>query len=469
VWALLERHGTTFARELGARDGDLFALLVGAALLAAPIRASAAVAGARAIFDAGLGTPEALARAGARRRTALLRAAGYGRWTDRTGVRLGHLAEQVRDGYEGDLRALREEADRDPDNERALLLELPGIGEVAADIFFREAQTAWRECMPFADARAVAGARSLRLGSTPEALAALVPPTTFARFACALVRCQMAGDAPQVLAAARAVRVRARASGAVGCKRARPPRPPRGRAARWPAGRCGFAALRRACDHPSHMRVLMLCVDLGDAYPRGARALRLATALAAAGHDVEVLARDDADASPATVVPVHDAPPMIEAWERARWAMQFSSQMLERAVAAIAARGADVVHAHDWEVSWAARSAARLAEAPLVATLHSTERSRGRGRLRYDDSELIDGAERALCRDAVAVVAPTRALASSLAPLASRVETIELARISDARLVARTVAVYENAARRARTRAHDHAALAAAAAREQLG
>jgi hypothetical protein len=214
------------------------------------------------------------------------------------------------------------------------------------------------------------------------------------------------------------------------------------------------------------MRILLLSVDLGFTYPRGARALRLATSLAAAGHDVEVFARDEADAGAARTTTIPDAPPMIEFWERSRWAMQFSSMMLERVARAISEHGADIVHGHDWEVSWAARAAARLAQAPLIATLHSTERGRGRGKLRYDDSELIEEAERALCREAAAVIAPTRSLGAALAPLSARVETIEMSRVSDGRMAARTLSVYEHALRKPRARVHEHASTSA---RELLG
>ena len=77
------------------------------------------------------------------------------------------------DRYQGDLRKLREAAGRDPQEERRLLEEFKGIGDVGADIFMREVQLVWDELYPFADRRGLSAAARLGLGDDAQALSAL--------------------------------------------------------------------------------------------------------------------------------------------------------------------------------------------------------------------------------------------------------------------------------------------------------
>lgn len=105
--------------------------------------------------------------------------------------------------YDGDLRRLRDEAQRDPDRERTALKRCKGIGEVGVDIFFREAQVVWDELAPFADRRALRSAQRLGLGDDARALARLTDgEPELARLVAGLVRCDLAGDHDDVLAAA---------------------------------------------------------------------------------------------------------------------------------------------------------------------------------------------------------------------------------------------------------------------------
>ncbi len=93
----------------------------------------------------------------------------------------------------GDLRKLREEAGREPERERKLLKEFNGIGDVGADIYFRKAQVAWEELFPFADRRALEGAKELGLGDDAEALLRLGGDRDFPRLVAALVRVKLEG------------------------------------------------------------------------------------------------------------------------------------------------------------------------------------------------------------------------------------------------------------------------------------
>ena len=147
--AVLERYPRTYGEELGIRSLDgpsaLFKLLVLALLMSARIRASVALDAARALFDQHWTTAAAMADATWRARTRALNHAGYARYDERTSTMLGDISALLLDRYRGDLRRLREDAGRDPAVERRLLKQCKGIGDVGVDIFFREAQRAWRE------------------------------------------------------------------------------------------------------------------------------------------------------------------------------------------------------------------------------------------------------------------------------------------------------------------------------------
>ena len=65
----------------------------------------------------------------------------------------------------------------------------------------------------------------------------------------------------------------------------------------------------------------------------------------------------------------------------------------------------DLIHAHDWLVAFAATSLKRLHKTPLLATIHATERGRGRGFLGGEISHSINGAEWWLTYEAWRVIA----------------------------------------------------------------
>jgi endonuclease III len=204
--ALLERHGTTYAEEIGIRLGrggpsSLFRLLCAALLLSARISAELAVNAARALADEGWTTPRKLADATWAERTRVLNRSGYARYDERTSRMLEDTARLALDTYRGDLRRLREAAGRDRAAERELLKEFKGIGDVGADIFLREVQRAWPEVRPFFDARALKSARQLKLPDDPEQLARLAPRGDTARLAAALVRAGFAKDHSDLIAA----------------------------------------------------------------------------------------------------------------------------------------------------------------------------------------------------------------------------------------------------------------------------
>jgi hypothetical protein len=137
-------------------------------------------------------------------RTRTLNEAGYARYDESTSRMLGDTAELLVERYGGDLRRLREAAERDAGRERALLKQCKGLGDVGVSIFFREVQLAWDELYPFADKRALDAAQRLGLGSDAQALAKQVPKQEFPRLVAALVRAGLAKDLEGVLQAAQA-------------------------------------------------------------------------------------------------------------------------------------------------------------------------------------------------------------------------------------------------------------------------
>jgi hypothetical protein len=197
VRAVLERHGQTFADELGidlaqGTPAPLFRWLCASILMSARIRAGAAIAAARALAGQGWTTARKMTGSSWEDRTRTLNRPGYARYDESTSRMLGDTAEMLLEKYRGDLRKLRDAAARDPARERALLKECKGLGDVGVDIFFREAQLAWPELYPFADRKALQAAARLGLEDDAQALAEQVSRQDFPRFVAGLVRVSLA-------------------------------------------------------------------------------------------------------------------------------------------------------------------------------------------------------------------------------------------------------------------------------------
>jgi hypothetical protein len=206
--ALLELHGRTYAEELRidvakGTPSPLYRLLCAATLMSARIDSRIAVEAARNLARRGWRSPRKLAESTWEQRVRALNDAGYARYQERTATMLGDLTEHLLERYRGDLRALRDEADRDPRAERRLLKQFKGLGDVGVDIFFREAQVAWEELRPFADRRALDAAGRLRLPKDAAKLARLVDGDDFPRLVAALVRVRLDDDYDAVREAAR--------------------------------------------------------------------------------------------------------------------------------------------------------------------------------------------------------------------------------------------------------------------------
>jgi endonuclease III len=176
---LLKNYGRTLAEDLGvdASSGEprsLFLILIAALLLSARIGHELALKSARILFERGWTTAEKMAGSTWQQRVKALDEGGYVRYDNRTSTMLGETAQMTIEKYGGDLRKLREAAEADPARERKLLKEFKGIGEVGANIFFREVQLAWPELYPFAGDRILETARNLGLPPDARKLASMV-------------------------------------------------------------------------------------------------------------------------------------------------------------------------------------------------------------------------------------------------------------------------------------------------------
>lgn len=205
--ALLDYYGCTFCERAGINiergtPKPLFELLCGALLFSAPIDARSALRALRALMRADLTTPSKMAQASWQQRVDAITDEGYKRYDEKTATQLGELAERVQHAYHGDLRELRSEARHDPEREKQLLTEFNGIGPVGADIFLREVQGVWAEAYPYVDAKVLASAQKLHLGSSAEELAELVPKSQFPALVASLVQLDLDGAHERVRQAA---------------------------------------------------------------------------------------------------------------------------------------------------------------------------------------------------------------------------------------------------------------------------
>lgn len=197
VQRILRRYPHTYAQQAGIRSLEaptgLFQLLVMATLMSARIRSSTALGATRALFAQRWTTARAMAAATWAERTAVLNHAGYARYDESTSRMLGETSSMLLDRYRGDLRRLREEAHREPAEERRLLKLCKGMGDVGVDIFFREVQCSWTEVYPFADARALRAAQRLGLTADAAALCRMARGDDFVRLVVGLVHVDIEG------------------------------------------------------------------------------------------------------------------------------------------------------------------------------------------------------------------------------------------------------------------------------------
>ncbi len=197
--AVLAMHGRLYSEELGIdlaknTPSQLFRWLCASLLFSARISSEIAMRAATSLTQQGWTTAKKMAQSSWAERTQTLNEAGYARYDESASRMLGETAAALLADYGGDLRKLRERAGRRIREERRLLKEFKGIGELGADIFLREAQVAWDEVYPFADKKALAAAKRLAMPAAADEMSTLVDKADFPRLVAGLVRTALKKD-----------------------------------------------------------------------------------------------------------------------------------------------------------------------------------------------------------------------------------------------------------------------------------
>jgi glycogen(starch) synthase len=159
----------------------------------------------------------------------------------------------------------------------------------------------------------------------------------------------------------------------------------------------------------------------------------LATALAAAGHEVVVLSRRPADTDPSThpttdgfsegvrvVAAAHDPHEFAFGPDMMAWTLAMGHAMI-RAGLAIKDHGQpwrpDVVHAHDWLVAHPAIALAEFFDVPLVSTIHATEAGRHSGWVAGTISRQVHAVESWLVRESDSLITCSASMCEEITEL----------------------------------------------------
>jgi glycogen synthase len=168
------------------------------------------------------------------------------------------------------------------------------------------------------------------------------------------------------------------------------------------------------------MRILMLSWE----YPPyivgglGQHVANLAPALAAQGVDVHVVTPLWTTAGESVELPgvtVHRIPVVVGDGDIMEQALRVNQTLQAAARSLIEAKpGFDLIHAHDWLVSFAAIGLKQEGRFPLLATVHATEYGRSQGRLDNPLSQNIHAAEVRLVAEAGRVIVCSNFMATEL-------------------------------------------------------
>lgn len=180
----------------------------------------------------------------------------------------------------------------------------------------------------------------------------------------------------------------------------------------------------------THVRVLMLSWEYPPLSVGGlaAHVDGLAAALITAGHEVVLMTRSHASTEEDTVF---SGVRVLRCDAQMPWiSMQSSVGVTPTAsIAQVASANhslvnlcillkdwrPDIIHAHDWQVAWAADVCARRYAVPLVTTFHGTERSRHGGHLPPGESMDINSVEWWLAFRSERIIASTKLMAREIA------------------------------------------------------
>lgn len=157
----------------------------------------------------------------------------------------------------------------------------------------------------------------------------------------------------------------------------------------------------------------------------------LATALAAAGHEVVVLCRQPPGTDPSThpttdtlrqgvrvIAAAQDPHEFDFGADMMAWTLAMGHAMV-RAGLTLHSAGwlPDVVHAHDWLVGHPGIALAEFFDVPLVSTIHATEAGRHSGWVSGRISRQVHAAESWLVRDSDALIACSASMSAEITAL----------------------------------------------------
>jgi 1,4-alpha-glucan branching enzyme len=169
--------------------------------------------------------------------------------------------------------------------------------------------------------------------------------------------------------------------------------------------------------NPDRITVLMLAWEYPPRIIGGlARAVcDLSRHLAAKGHEVHVITCT-VSGSPAYEaaegVHVHRVPVLqsLRPVHFADWVFQMNVAFADYAAKLLERLSADILHAHDWLVCYAATEMQHSFRLPLVSTIHATEYGRNGGRIESPLQRRIHGLEQHLVRSSDQVITCSRAM-----------------------------------------------------------
>jgi len=163
----------------------------------------------------------------------------------------------------------------------------------------------------------------------------------------------------------------------------------------------------------------------------GRHVYQLATALAADGHEVVVLARRPSGTDPSThpttdevhegvrvIAAAHDPHEFDFGRDMMAWTMAMGHAML-RAGLTLQAKGwqPDIVHAHDWLVAHPAIALAEFFDVPMVSTVHATEAGRHSGWVSGQISRQVHAVESWFVRESDSLIACSASMADEISEL----------------------------------------------------
>ena len=180
------------------------------------------------------------------------------------------------------------------------------------------------------------------------------------------------------------------------------------------------------------MRILMVSWE----YPPvivgglGRHVYQLATALAADGHEVVVLSRQQAGTDPAShpttddfregvrvIAAAHDPHEFDFGRDMMAWTLAMGHAMIRAGLGLHGDWVPDVVHAHDWLVAHPAIALAEFFDVPMVSTIHATEAGRHCGWVSGSISRQVHTLESWLARESDALIACSASMSDEVSDL----------------------------------------------------